>query len=242
MRVEAKGPSVVILAGGQGSRLAALFPGHPKALVRFQGESFLRRLLTRLRQEGAGAFYLALGAHAEKIVEHLRELHLPDVFFRHEIRPRGTAGATADIVSHFRIRDPFLVCNADTWWESSLADFFREPPGGDAAAKVAMVRSFGENRYATLALGAASNGIEFGTVGDYCYAGLAWVRPSLFERTPTSGIVGLEKDILWGKRMSGHLLQGRFYDFGTARGHDELVRYFEKSHSLRGGCRPARNS
>jgi NDP-sugar pyrophosphorylase family protein len=205
-------PLIILLAGGQGSRLRNIFPHRPKALVEFGGSPFIHHLVTRLRREGAGRIILALGHGSEEIRECVEASEIRGIDFVTETVPRGTGGAIADIVNSRRIQSPFLIANADTWWEAPLNGFFESsiPAGRDGV--LACVKSFGENRYTEF-----EDGLTF--------SGLAWLSPVIFSNIGTDRPRRLE-DIWDPKRLECAALPGRFYDFGTESGLREFLAYF----------------
>lgn len=212
MDFDARSPMIVLLAGGQGTRLKNIFPDLPKALVPLNGRPFLHHLLTRLRAEGVGQIVLALGSGSQAIRDSAESYGMEGITFLTESQPRGTGGAIADIIRTFNLQNPFLVANADTWWEAPLVDFFALRPAADQDGLLACVKKFGGDRYTEMA-------------GGLTFSGLAWVRPEVFHLVDPIRPARME-DVWRIEKLGIHILPGRFFDYGTAAGLAELKAAF----------------
>lgn len=105
--------TALVLAGGQGTRMAATHADVPKPLVRVRGMPLLTLVLRQLRRHGVEDVHLALRHRAAEIEEHLARDGTPD--FRslrchREQLPLGTAGALALLAA---VPGDVLVVNAD---------------------------------------------------------------------------------------------------------------------------------
>lgn len=100
------------MAGGRGERLHPLTAGRPKPLVPLFGRPLLGYLLQHLAERGIDEVFVTAGHLGEQLEEYLRgfpaDTHLHCC---REDRPRGTAGAVADLLP--RLRSPFLVVSGD---------------------------------------------------------------------------------------------------------------------------------
>lgn len=118
----------VILLGGKGTRLSALYPDRPKALVPVAGRPFIEWQLDWLARGGIDAVHLAAGHMADRLEAWLHQRDpspfvsgLPSSVFRfpssltlsREPEPRGTGGGLKYIEPHIA-SDPFLVLNGDS--------------------------------------------------------------------------------------------------------------------------------
>ena len=104
---------MVIMAGGQGTRLRPHTEHCPKPLLPVAGKPMLQHILERARDQGFGRFVLAIN-----YLGHLIEEHFGDgtpwrvrVDYLREEAPLGTAGALALLDP--RPEGPFLVTNGD---------------------------------------------------------------------------------------------------------------------------------
>ncbi len=103
---------VIILAGGQGTRLPVSARDIPKALVSVGPRTILGHLLEGLLSHGFGDIRLALGFRAEQVMGFLKEqgYRCECVW---EPKPLGTGGATKFAARE--LSEPFMVLNGDTF-------------------------------------------------------------------------------------------------------------------------------
>ena len=110
----------LILAGGFGTRLAAVVPDLPKPMAPVCGRPFLELLLGALRSKGLRRAVLSLGYRAEIIVRHFGS-RFGDLELDYEIedQPLGTGGAMRRGLG--RCQGPAaLVVNGDTLLDLDL--------------------------------------------------------------------------------------------------------------------------
>jgi D-glycero-alpha-D-manno-heptose 1-phosphate guanylyltransferase len=109
--------SMVLLAGGFGTRIAHLLAGVPKPMVEVAGRPFIEWLIRYYAAHGVGDFVLSTGHLSEVIEGHFQSSTLPGakVSCRRETAPLGTAGgflnATKDLADPV---DGWLVANGDS--------------------------------------------------------------------------------------------------------------------------------
>ena len=139
---------VIILAGGQGSRIRHLLPeGTPKCMANIGGQPFLRRLQVHLEDEGFRRFIALIGHGAEHVYDfyhggskeereawekqpsptvsfHYCDTSKTRISFVKELRPLGTAGAILNCIEGIS-GDPFFVVNGDTYCELDFPDILR---------------------------------------------------------------------------------------------------------------------
>lgn len=110
----------LVLAGGRGTRLAAVVPELPKPMAPVCGRPFLELLLGALHFKGLRRAVLSLGYRAEMITQHFgarfRGLELDYVI---EDEPLGTGGAIRLGLAQCR-GDAALVVNGDTLLDLEL--------------------------------------------------------------------------------------------------------------------------
>lgn len=124
---------VVILAGGMGTRLAAVTGGLPKALVPIGGYSVLERQLALAGKHGIEHALLLLGQGAEQVVAWV-ETHATgrlQIDWMIEPEPLGNGGALLAAIS--RLERRFLVFFADQLLDFDVRRFIRHyEASGDA--------------------------------------------------------------------------------------------------------------
>src|SRR4051794_7728791 len=86
--------SVVILAGGKGTRLSGLFPDLPKPLVPVAGRPFLYWLTRWISSHGPQHFVYSTGYMADQIEDWSADGSMPEIdrICRRESEPLGTGG------------------------------------------------------------------------------------------------------------------------------------------------------
>jgi len=104
---------VVIMAGGQGSRLRPHTENCPKPLLPVAGKPMLEHIIERAKAEGFGHFVLAIHYLGHMIEEHFGNGHRWRVKIEYlkERSPLGTAGAVGLLDP--RPDAPFVVTNGD---------------------------------------------------------------------------------------------------------------------------------
>ncbi|HEU5066874.1 MAG TPA: sugar phosphate nucleotidyltransferase [Sphingomicrobium sp.] len=105
--------TVVILAGGKGTRLRDLFPALPKPLIPVAGRPFLHWLTLWIFEHGPRHFVYSTGYMADQIETWASDGSLPDVerTCRREVDPLGTGGGLLNCLD--LCRDWVLVANGD---------------------------------------------------------------------------------------------------------------------------------
>ena len=108
-------PQAVILLGGRGTRLAALFPDRPKALVPVAGRPFLEWQLDWLKENSLTRVLLAAGHQADVLERYLaaRPADGLELALSREPEPRGTGGALKYVEPQLAT-NPVLVLNGDS--------------------------------------------------------------------------------------------------------------------------------
>ena len=117
---------VLLMAGGQGTRLRPLTEKIPKPLLKVGDKSIIDINLDRLISYGINNFYISILYLGDQIENHLinRKLRKIKIDFLREKKPLGTIGA-ASMIKDFS-NDYVLVTNSDILTLLDYEDFFSE--------------------------------------------------------------------------------------------------------------------
>lgn len=107
-----KNISVVIMAGGKGTRLAPFTHILPKALIPIGGKPIIEIIMDEYAKFGLKKFYISVN-HKAKMLKAYFDDHNSDYSFSYikEEKPLGTAGALKFLEG--KIKSPFFVSNCD---------------------------------------------------------------------------------------------------------------------------------
>jgi len=106
--------SVVVLAGGRGTRLQGLFPHLPKPMIPVAGRPFLFWLTRWIAKHGPTHFVYSTGHLASSIEEWVADGSMPDIareYCREDV-PLGTGGGLMNCIDV--CRDWVMVANGDS--------------------------------------------------------------------------------------------------------------------------------
>ena len=127
-KVEARPESVVIMAGGKGTRLDPFTKILPKPMIPLRDKPIIEVIMERFNRQGFNEFILCLGYKAEIIRLYFNGNGRPyKVDFVQEEEPLGTAGALSLLTGRFD--DAFLLTNCDIIVEmdyAQLIEYHRE--------------------------------------------------------------------------------------------------------------------
>lgn len=130
--------SVVLMAGGMGTRLRPLTDDCPKPLLPIGGRPILERILERFIEQGFQHFYISVNYKAEMIVEHFGDGERWGVHIDYltESERLGTAGALSLIPQ--KPSHPIIVMNGDLLTEVDFVAMLREHQARSAQATMAV--------------------------------------------------------------------------------------------------------
>lgn len=241
--------SVLVLAGGRGTRIQKIYPSIPKPMVPIKGRPFLFWLTGYLSGFGLNHFVYSIGYRGKEIEDWISEDVFPHItrVSRLEATPLGTGGAVLNCLD--LCREWTVVVNGDGLCTSGLPQLLhlRHAENRDGGLIGLHVEDTG--RFGSLSLD--RNGIltEFrekvpGT--GYINCGIYLFRTEVLRRLvhlKLSGqdncLISMERDIVphliaEGCRISVvKLEQAAFIDIGTPESLAEAEHFVEK-HLLAG--------
>jgi len=233
--------TILVLAGGFGSRLKSVVSNVPKPLAPVCGKPFLMHLIENLVLQGAKDFVLLLYYEAEQVQAMVSKF---SGYFSEngvtiksivETQALGTGGSIVNAIQTLKIKDSFLVVNADTWLGDGLVQLNYSPLNSLAAIKVQDC-----SRYGALILedGKVKNFLEKELSGNsgLINAGLYHLSPNLFEGFVGKGSFSLEGDVfskLVGNGMiSAVEIEADFIDIGIPEDYLNFCKWMESGKEI----------
>jgi D-glycero-alpha-D-manno-heptose 1-phosphate guanylyltransferase len=227
---------VILLAGGQGTRIRHLAPHLPKPMIPVGGRPFLQWSIRYFAAQGLGRFLISAGHKAEVIGEHFSQNPLPGVAVRTvaEPSPMGTGGglryAVRAVQPSQRI---WIVANADSLVLADLASCVEAFRGGPAQAGIVGVRMDDASRYGTLVSDGQGRLVAFcekrpgsGTINAGVYLFKAELLDRFADRQPLSLETDVFPDLLrQGVEIRVWPQEAKFVDMGTESGLVEAERF-----------------
>lgn len=103
---------IVIMAGGEGTRMQKYSRCIPKPLIDYEGKTFIENVIDTFYESGARIFYIILHYKSKLIKSYIESLNLPiQLTFVVEGKKCGTAGGLKLLSGC--IQGTFIVCNVD---------------------------------------------------------------------------------------------------------------------------------
>jgi len=218
-------PPALVLCGGLGTRLRAVYSDGPKALAPVGGRPFLGYMLDWLQRQGVHRVVLCVGFRAQQI----RELYPEgkgelEIHYSVESEPLGTAGAVKNAEGLIDA-ERFFVLNGDSLANVSLADLLAFHCAHGAEATLATVAVDAAARYGSVLLdgegrvtgfleksAGASSGRQNVNAGVYV------LERGVLARMPAGHAVSFEREVfpaLAGSGLYGFQTNGSFIDIGV---------------------------
>lgn len=237
----------LVLAGGLGTRLSAIFSDGPKCLAPVGGRHFLEYLLTWLHSAGIRDLILCVGYKGDQVRRWLGNGSQWGLQVRYSVEEelRGTAGAVR-LAARMVKAPTCVVLNGDSFLEVNLQEMCRFHQSKKALATIALARVRDAARYGGVRLDRNGRITTFSEKGDtltkavpnhrrlqLINGGVYVLQRRLLDSIPTGKPVSLEKQVfpsLVGGRLYGFVTRGFFIDIGVpadhARAQTELAERF----------------
>ncbi len=212
--------SVVILAGGFGTRLGELTRDRPKPMIEIANTPYLEFVIESFTMRGLSDFVLLTGYRGEVIERHFGDGSAfgAHIAYSHEREPLGTGGAVRE--ARKLIADRFILTYADILRRFDY-DRFVTQRGGNCLA-VYPRRTDGNTDVAN---GLVTRFDKSAKDLPFVDAGFAVLRNDVIDLLPARGACSFEQEVypaLAGKaNLEAEIVDYDFYDIGTP---DELAR------------------
>jgi len=131
---------VIILVGGEGTRLRPLTYSIVKSMVPVINRPFMEHVIRKLAKHGIKEAVLAMGYKPDSIYEHFQDGSGLDVKITYSLeeKPLGTAGAVKHAAQH--VDDTFFVLNGDTFSDIDYTEMLQLHRRNKAMATIALTR------------------------------------------------------------------------------------------------------
>lgn len=115
---------VVIMAGGQGTRLYPYTKILPKPLIPIEDIPIVERIINRFNGYGCKSFYLTVNYKKNMIKAYFNEIDRDyDVFYIEEEKPLGTGGSLHLLKD--KLNETFFVSNCDILIDANYSDIIK---------------------------------------------------------------------------------------------------------------------
>jgi D-glycero-alpha-D-manno-heptose 1-phosphate guanylyltransferase len=219
---------LIILAGGQGSRLKEVVPDLPKSLAPVSGKPFLQYIISYFRSQGIKRFIFALGKQHEIIEQFLLEEHPSlEKIIVVEKKALGTGGALRNAIGFSR-ENTVAVTNGDTLFKVRLDAMaaFHHMCAAECTIALKPMKSF--SRYGAVELNRDYSVANFSEKKYYeeglVNGGVYIMNKRLFMLEQMPECFSFEEDYLGkkfsDKRIFGVKQDGYFIDIGIPEDYD----------------------
>ncbi len=115
---------VVIMAGGQGTRLYPYTKILPKPLIPIEDIPIVERIINRFNDYGCKSFYLTVNYKKNMIKAYFNEIDKDyDIFYIEEEKPLGTGGSLHLLKD--KLNETFFVSNCDILIDANYSDIIK---------------------------------------------------------------------------------------------------------------------
>jgi dTDP-glucose pyrophosphorylase len=216
---------IVLMVGGEGTRLRPLTNDCPKPLLPVQGKPLLEITLERLRSFGYKNFCMTLGYKADMIVNHFGDgtKFGVKIDYVHERDPLGTAGALRLLPKRPEL--PILVMNGDVITGINFDKLFSFHAQTRSTATMCAYRFDVQLSYGVLTAEGDALGsfLEKPTSSHWINAGIYVLNPSAIDLVPQHrfDMPTLFQSIKSnGERASLYAMREQWIDIGSVEEYD----------------------
>ena len=222
---------VVILCGGEGSRLKSVVSDRPKPMAEINGRSFLDILIGYVSGFGFRRFILCTGYMADFIIQHYSASETQvEIVFSPEDIPLGTGGAVKN-AEKFVKSETFMVVNGDSFCPVDLSQFLDFHSKKGALVSMVVVESEDVRDFGTICLDDSQRIVLFEEKKEgkksFINAGIYLFQKGVFSLIPSHVRYSLEHDLfptLVGQKFYGYVTQEKLIDIGTPERYEQAKR------------------
>lgn len=227
-------PTVIILAGGYGSRISHLSGNLPKALLDINGTPFLEIKLKQLFNIGFENIIICVGIKGEQIIDFIEKsdfAKLKITVIADGACQLGTGGAINNAIE--QVEEEFFVTYGDSYLEFDYLDFYQFAKQKQCCMTiyenqnklgVSNVKKLNNDliKYEKLRTNSNFNYIDFGFI---------YFKTKVYKEFYNLRLTDLS-DLLTkisdANLLHGYEVKNQFYEIGSERGLIELRNYLRK--------------
>ena len=226
---------VVILVGGEGTRLRKVLSDCPKPMAEINKRPFLDILIEHISSYGFKRFILCTGYRADFIHEYYSHANTSrKIIFSEETIPLGTGGAVKN-AGKFIQSNPFLVMNGDSFCPVNMYEFVDFHIRMGAHLSMAVAESDNSKDFGLLALDSSQKIINFKEKIErmgksYINAGIYLFDKEVLSMIPQHVKYSLEYDLfpkLVGGKFYGFITKENLMDIGTPERYEHAKKLFK---------------
>lgn len=224
---------VVIMAGGQGTRLRPLTNVLPKPLIPIGKQTMLEDIMDRFVECGCHDFYISVNYKADAIRRYMNNQEKPQykITYFQEDKPLGTAGSLHLLKG--KINDTFFVSNCDSILDEDYGEILRYHRENKNEITVVSVVKSVYIPYGTLVTGEGGLLASIQEKPEFTFqinTGMYILEPNLLKEIPSDRIYHItyliEKLIQKNRRVGVYPInEGSWTDIGN---WDEYLKYITK--------------
>ena len=227
--------TVVILAGGLGTRLRKVVSDRPKVMAEINGKPFLYYLLDQLVDASIEKIVISTGYMGHLIEETVGSSYKRlQVNYSPEEIPLGTAGALK-LAGQAVDTEKCLVMNGDSYMKFDPLLLLMNHKKSDASITIVIKKVEVSSRYGVIDMNPEHEIVQFiekGSAGGsgHMNAGVYLVEMGILEKIPDKIPCSLEYDffpVMIGKGIYGYEAEGKFIDIGTPESYAQAEKFFE---------------
>jgi len=215
---------LLVLSGGQGTRLASVWADKPKVLAPIAGRPYFDWYVEAMQGEGFQRFCFLLGMGADQVVDHISNRSDRGSFrYLVEDRPLGTGGA---IKNAFLAMDEerVFVANGDSYCRFDYGAMFRNHLEMNADCTIGLAYVDDSSDYGSVEFGDNLRVKGFNEKGDRTDGSFVNAGVYLLERRcsrffPKNDSFSLEREVFQNisdeGRLFGYKSEGDLLDIGT---------------------------
>jgi N-acetyl-alpha-D-muramate 1-phosphate uridylyltransferase len=228
---------VVILAGGEATRLRPITEKIPKALVEVAGEPFISHQLRLLHFHGVQHVVISAWYRGHMIRDYVGDGSKFDMQVSYVFdgdKPLGTGGAIRRALPF--LREPFFVLYGDSYLPCNYDDIQSRFESSGQPALMTVYRNVGKWDASNVEMADETivkyDKTDRSPAMQFIDYGLGVFHPDVFQDLAEGEYKDLAdayRDLAQNKRLAAYIVQQRFYEIGSHEGLHELDEVLKKN-------------